>query len=162
MHRLHAVVISLLLAGAAVAGASAAFRTVSLGPTAAKPATVPERVVAARRAKLDRWSAQLEHARASRPPALPKVPRFAPVVVPTVPATQLAVRSASAPRPPARTEAAPPKQAVTYVQAPPKIQYVQPPAAPAQTTTTSHESEHESDQEDGGYAGGHDDGGEGD
>ena len=86
MHRLHAVVISLLLAGAAVAGASAAFRTVSLGPTAAKPATVPERVVAARRAKLDRWSAQLEHARASRPPALPKVPRFAPVVVPTVPA----------------------------------------------------------------------------
>jgi hypothetical protein len=159
MHRLHTTLIALLLSGCAVAGAAAAIRIVHLGARGSTPA--PERVgdsvVAARQAKLDTWQAQLAKARASRPPALPKVPTFAPVVVPAVPARQVAAAAPAAPEADASAVTAPKPatQAVTYVQPPPVVTYRQAPtqAAPAAQPTTEREDDHEGS---GGGTGGDD------
>jgi hypothetical protein len=125
MGRKHALAISALLAGCVGAGAAAAMKTVHLGAAAAKPPHVADAVIAAQQAKLDRYAATLEKARKARPPALPRVPHYAPVVIPAPQtARNLASAPASAPKP-----AAPPP--VKYVRPPPIVQTVQaPPQAP--------------------------------
>lgn len=162
MRKAHAFAISSVLALCAVTGAVAAMKTVHLGAAVAAPARAAPSVVASRRAKLDRWSASLRRARASRPPRLPSVPRFAPVPMPVAPVPasvpvvrKAAPRPAATPAPAATAAAAPP--AVTYVQPPPVIQYQQ---APSTTPGPSGESDDEGELDDSGHDGGGDDGGD--
>jgi len=166
LSRLHGFIVSLLLAGGITAGAFAATRTIHLGQAAAATPKVADSVVVSRRAQLDKFESSLRQAAAAKPPALPKLPRFAPVTIPTVPPPPPAPVQAAAPAPapqPAPAKPAAPKvkrvvklaaaapQAeppVEYVQPPPVIQYQQAPAQPA-APTGSHEDdsygEHEGD-----------------
>lgn len=80
----HAVLLSCLLAVAAVAATLAVLKTTSLGMQA-KPAAaaLSAEQVAARNAKLDRTEAALRRALRKKPPALPKLPaRHSPVAHP--------------------------------------------------------------------------------
>jgi hypothetical protein len=139
MRRAHVAAISCLLAGCVMAGVFAAMRTMRLGAASAGPRRVDARVIAARRAKLGKWSAALERARRSKPPKLPGVPSFPPVVIPTVPARARTVElSASRGEPAHQTQSATATTtAVKYVQPPPVVQYQQ---APASTTGESDEA----------------------
>jgi len=92
MSRRHALAISLLLAGCAVTGAAAALKTVHLGAAAASPPRVAAPLLAARRAKLDRFAASLARASRATPPPLPPVPTYAPVVIPAPPAARPAAK----------------------------------------------------------------------
>lgn len=144
MSRLHSTLIALVLGSAAFAGFFAAVHTVRLGQTtaASSQSTVAARELAARRAKLDRWSRSLEQARKKRPPALPRVPKFAPVQAPAAPSATPVAATAAA------TSASPP---VKYVQPPPVVEYRQ--AQPATTSTApaqSSWSDGGAEQEDGG------------
>src|SRR4051812_14437872 len=118
MTRIHSTLIALVIGAAATAGLYAATKTVHLGQTAAAP-SVSAHELAARRAKLGAWRRSLLAARAKRPPALPKLPHFPPVLARAVGSL-----------PPV---AAQPQ--VTYVQAPEVVRYEHAPPAP--TTTTS-------------------------
>lgn len=83
MSRLHSTLIALVLGSVAVAGVFAGVKTVRLGqkvPASTHP--VAARELAFRQARLDRWSRTLRAEQAKRPPALPKVPTFAPVSSP--------------------------------------------------------------------------------
>jgi hypothetical protein len=165
MRRTHALAMSLLLGAAVAAGAAASLRTVHLGAAAAAtPSAVPDKTVAARRAKLARWSVSLRKARAARPPALPAVPHYAPVAIPapvaeapssptTAPVRTVVVRRTR--RPATQTgKAADDQGQVTYVQPPPIVQYQQAPApAPAATTTTTAGSGEDESSDDGGSGG---------
>jgi hypothetical protein len=172
MRRTHALAMSLLLGAAVAAGAAASLRTVHLGAAAAAtPSAVPDKTVAARRAKLARWSVSLRKARAARPPALPAVPHYAPVAIPApvaaepssptaTPVRTVVVRRTS--RPATQTSKAADDQGqVTYVQPPPIVQYQQAPAPAATTTTTAWSGEDESSDGDRASPTGHDDGGSG-
>jgi hypothetical protein len=83
MSRLHSTLVAFVLGAAAATGLFAMVRTVRLGQTVAapKPALIT-RELAVRQAKLARWTRSLEQARAKHPPALPKIPKFAPVHIP--------------------------------------------------------------------------------
>lgn len=70
MKRRHALLTSLLLGLAVVAGALALTRTMALGQHAA----VGDAQIARRAAQLDRAEAQVRRLRAQRPPAVPAVP----------------------------------------------------------------------------------------
>ena len=130
MSRLHSTLVAFILGGAAAAGLFAAVNTVRLGQnvSAAKATPVAVRKIAARQAKLDRWSRSLQKARAKRPPALPRLPKFKPVQ-----------------SPPAAPAAAPPPAAA--VAAAPQVKYVRPTvvryrhaSSPKTSTTTSRSS----------------------
>ena len=177
MGRLQAISISILVGAVAAGGAAAAFRTVHLGQAtaaAAKPARLPSSVIAARRAKLATWSTSLERARAAKPPALPTLPAFPHVAMPAMPVLQAPVTAAAAAQkvrhvikhrvitlPPKQVvqpaPATTPEEQVTYVQAPPIVQYQQaaPAPAPAAGTTTTASAHHEDDSEDHGDHGDH-------
>ena len=70
MNRGHALIISLLIAAAVIAGVLALTRSPS--PAAA---SVPSGQIAARQAKLDAWQRQLEAALVKKPPKLPALPK---------------------------------------------------------------------------------------
>ena len=70
MKRRHALLTSLLLGLAVVAGALGLTRTMALGQHAA----VGDAQIAGRAAQLDRAEAQVRRLRAQRPPAVPAVP----------------------------------------------------------------------------------------
>ena len=70
MKRRHALLTSLLLGLAVVAGALALTRTMALGQHAA----VGDAQIARRAAQLDRAETQVRRLRAQRPPAVPTVP----------------------------------------------------------------------------------------
>lgn len=74
MSRRHTLVIALVLAAAAAAGALAAMRTVRLGTAASKP--VSQAAIARRTQALDRFQARLERAlaRATATAAAPAAP----------------------------------------------------------------------------------------
>ena len=143
MNRIHSTLIALVIGAAATAGLYAAVQTVRLGQKAPAPSVSP-RDLASRQAKLVAWSRSLHATLAKRPPALPKLPHFAPV--PTQPAP------APAPAP----SVAPTPAPVTYVQAPTVVKYKH--ATSATTTTTSSWSDDGSS--DDGSGGGSDDGGD--
>jgi hypothetical protein len=145
MRRKDAMAVAVLLAGVVVSGTQAAMRTIRLGAAAAAPGRVPDAVIAARRARLDRFSASLARTRGEHPPALPLVPHYAAVAVPVTPPVRA---PASASAPPAQSET----PAVRYVRAAPVVQTVQ---APPVTTTSSSSVGGDDD-------GGTDDGGGGD
>ena len=119
MNRIHSTLIAVLIGAAATAGLYAAAHTVRLGQKAPAP-SVSAHDLASRHAKLAAWGRSLDTARAKRPPALPKLPHFAPV------------RAAQAPSAIATT---PPP--VTYVQAPPVVKYEHAPPATAPTSSPS-------------------------
>ncbi len=83
MTRLHSTLVAFVLGAAATTGLFAMSRTIRLGQGAAvaQPALIA-RELASRQAKLAHWSHSLEQARAKHPPALPKIPKFAPVHIP--------------------------------------------------------------------------------
>jgi hypothetical protein len=144
MSRLHSTLIALLIGLAATAGLYAAVRTAQLGQKAPAP-SISARDVALRQAKLAAWSRSLHATLAKHPPALPKLPHFAPVATPP-----------PAPPPPAVATAQPP---VTYVQAPTVVKYQH---APAPTTTTSTTSWSDDGSGDDSSGDGGDDSGGGD
>jgi uncharacterized membrane protein YgcG len=173
MRRPHAIALSLLLGVGCAAGIAAATRTVHLGAAtaAATAPTVPRAVLASRRTKLEAWSVSLQKTRTARPPALPRLPRFAPVVVPTVSVRHPAGTAAAPtshivvhrivhhvvvrPTPPAAT------QPITYVQPPPIVQYAQPPATTTAASGTGSEGS-DDEQQQGGDPGDQASGGGGD
>jgi hypothetical protein len=138
MARIHSTLIAFVLGAAATAGLYAAVHTVRLGQQAAAP-SVSTRDVALRQAKLAAWRHSLDAALAKRPPALPKLPHFAPVPV--------------RPAPPPSVATAPPP--VTYVQAPTVVEYKRAPAAKT-TKSTKSWSDDGSSGDDGGDSGGGD------
>jgi hypothetical protein len=143
MSRLHSTFIALVLAAATATGLFAAVHSVRLGQkvSATHPTSVSARDIASRRAKLARWSRSLHRALAKRPPALPKLPKFAPVQVPQAPTPATAPAAAATP-------AAPP---VTYVRPKPVVTYRHA-ATPTTSTTTTWSDDGGSD--DGGGGGG--------
>ncbi len=72
MHKLHLLLVALLLAGAAVLGAVAVTRTTGLGSTGRR---ANDRYVAARAAQLATAERKLREALARRPPPLPPLPK---------------------------------------------------------------------------------------
>jgi hypothetical protein len=144
MSRIHSTLIALLIGAAATAGCYAAVRTAQLGQKAPAPSVSPQ-VVASRQAKLVAWRHSLDATRAKRPPALPKLPHFAPVRAQPAPAPWVAT--------------APPP--VTYAQAPTVVKYEHSPAPTTTTSTTSwtdddsgDDSGDDSSGDDGGSGGG--------
>jgi hypothetical protein len=95
MTRLHSTLVAFVLGAAAATGLFALSRTIRLGQgaAAAQPALIA-RELATRQAKLAHWSHSLALARAKHPPALPKIPKFAPVHIP--PAAPAAAPAAAA------------------------------------------------------------------
>ena len=148
MNRIHSTLIALVIGAAATAGLYAAVQTVRLGQKAPAPSMSP-RVLASRQAKLVAWSRSLHATLAKRPPALPKLPHFAPVPTQPAPAPAPAPSVAPAPAP------------VTYVQAPTVVKYKHATAAPTTTTTSSWSDDGSGDDGsgDGGGDGGGDSGG---
>lgn len=142
MPRLHSTLIALVLGGAAAAGLFALVKTVQLGQTAAAAprVTVSAHELSARRAKLARWSHALERARAKRPPALPKLPKFAPI--PTPP-----------PAPAAPVSAAPAAASVTYTRPATVVEYRHA-AKPAASAQSQGDDQYEQEGESGGDGGG--------
>lgn len=135
MSRLHSTLVALVLGAAAAGGLFATVRTVRLGQKTAAPQPLPiTRELASKQAKLARWSRTLERARATHPPALPKLPKFAPVRTPPAPAVPV-------------TAAAPP---VRYVRAQPVVKYRH--AAKPHTSTGSSQpaSSDDGTSDDGG------------
>ena len=141
MSRLHSTVTALVIGAAVVAGVFAAVQTVRLGQSvaAASPASTPGGAIASGRAKLARWSHSLHAALARKPPALPRLPHYAPVAVPAPAAPGTAVAQAGAPRQPR----------VEYVQPPPVVQYRQA-TTPTSTTASTTSSWEDDASEDGG------------
>lgn len=94
--RTHGLTLSLLLGTASVAGAYAVMGTAHLGAAATKPEVATNRAIAKRAKQLDAWEASLQKSLASRPPALPAVPRYARVAIvgPSRPAALPAVAAA--------------------------------------------------------------------
>lgn len=152
MSRLHSTLVAFVLGAAAATGLFATVRTLRLGQTAAAPQTaLIARELAARQAKLTRWNHSLEQARAKHPPALPKIPKFAPVHIPRAPAA-----------PPAAPVAAATPQ-VTYVRPRAVVKYQHASTShPSHTSTGSSQPSSSSgdDRSDDGEGGG--DGGGGD
>ena len=85
MTRTSGLAISLLAGGAVAVGAYAVLTRAHLGLQASQQARIASSVVAARNANLNRYAATLERALAQRPPRLPGVPHYKPVVIPKVP-----------------------------------------------------------------------------
>lgn len=114
MSRLHSTLVALVIGAAACTGLFAMVRTVRLGQTVAatKPALIV-RKLAARERKLAHWSRNLQLARAKHPPALPKIPKFAPVSIPTAPAPAAAPVAAATPQ----VQYVRPRAVVTYKRA---------------------------------------------
>jgi hypothetical protein len=134
MSRLHSTIVAFVLGAAAASGLLAVGRTVRLGQRAAAvQPTLIARELASRRAKLDHWSRNLEQAKAKHPPALPKIPKFAPVHIP--PAPPAAAPAAAAPQ-------------VTYVQPPTVVKYRH--AAPHTSTGSSKSSSSDDGRSDDG------------
>jgi len=71
MNRMHALIVSLAVGAAAIAGVFALGHTLSLGNQAH---ATTDRQVAQRTAQLDRYEATLHKALAQKPPKLPPVP----------------------------------------------------------------------------------------
>jgi len=138
MSRIHSTLIALLVGAAAAVGLSAAIHTVQLGQKAVAAPSISVHDLSARKAKLAAWHHSLHATLAKRPPALPKLPHFAPVAAPQAP-------------PPSVATAQP---QVTYVHAPTVVQYKHAPAAT--TTTTSWSDDGSGDGGGGGDSGGGD------
>jgi hypothetical protein len=75
--RTHGIALAALLGAASVAGAYATITTAKLGDSETKPEVVASAEIAKRRARLDEWEASLRKALATKPPALPAIPRYA-------------------------------------------------------------------------------------
>jgi hypothetical protein len=152
MARKHAFILAIALGLAATVGAVAAVNTAQLGKPQAKASTVATQNVALRKRTtlLDRQEAALKKALTKHPPKLPRVPKFAPVAMPSAPAP---VQVAAAPT------AAPPAAAAPA--APQRIEYRR--AAPVVVVKhRSHDDEGEGDGDHGDdheHSGGGDDGG---
>jgi hypothetical protein len=75
--RTHGIALAALLGAASVAGAYSTITTAKLGDSETKPEVVASAEIAKRRARLDEWEASLRKALATKPPALPAIPRYA-------------------------------------------------------------------------------------
>lgn len=85
MRSTHRITLAVALAVSAVAGTAAASQTVHLGADAKEAPPISAKVLAAQKAKLAAADRSIDTALAARPPALPKVPEFAPLGEPRVP-----------------------------------------------------------------------------
>lgn len=155
MSRKHSLVISVLLGACVVTGASAALKTTHLGQASQKADLTPTSVIEARQAKLDLYEASLQKALRAKTPALPAVPRFAPVSMPVVASAPVAATApTTAPDPtvtsPPPTTTTPP---ATPAQPAPVIQYAQPTVP---TTGQGSDDEHKGDDSGGGGSEGSD------
>jgi hypothetical protein len=104
----HRTIIAVILGLAIVAGLFGLTRTLDLGAATTPSATASPAALAKSSHRLDRVEATLRHARASRPPALPTIPKY----------------PASAPAPTSVVNSAPAQpavQRVTYVRPPPHV-----------------------------------------
>jgi hypothetical protein len=140
MTRIHSTLIALVLGAAAAAGLYAAVHTVRLGQKT-PASSVSRHDLAARQAKLSAWGRSLEVALRKRPPALPKLPHFAPVA----PRQLVAPQTVATAQPP-----------VTYVHAPTVVRYEHAPAPTTTTTATAGTDDEPSDDssDDTGDSGG--------
>ncbi len=77
--RAHGLVLALLLGAATATGAYALIATAHLGDGETKPEAVSSRQIEQRAKKLDAWEASLLKTMKARPPALPRLNRYAAV-----------------------------------------------------------------------------------
>ena len=136
MSRIHSTFIAFVIGAVATAGLYAAVHTVRLGQKVPAP-IVSAHDLASRHAKLAAWRHSLDVALAKRPPALPKLPHFAPVPAPQAPSVSVAT--------------GPPP--VTYVQAPTIVKYTHAPATTPPPTSSSDDSGDDGSGDDGGDPG---------
>jgi hypothetical protein len=132
MSRIHSTLIALVLGTAATVGLYAGVHTVRLGQKALAP-SVSARDLAA-------WGHSLHATLAKHPPALPKLPHYAPVRAQQAPPPSVAIAQPHG----------------TYVHAPTVVQYKQTAAPPTTTTTGSWSDDGSGDGSDGGDSGGGD------
>lgn len=145
MSRLHSTFVALVLAAVAAAGLFAAVKTVRLGQrVSAQTPAHATRDLASRQAKLTRWSESLHKQLAKRPPALPKLPTYAPVQAPPATAASPSATRVAAASPP-----------VKYVRPKPVVKYRH---ASAPTTTTTSTQPSWSDDDGSDDSGSSDDG----
>lgn len=153
MSRLHSTLIALVLGSVAAGGLFAGVKTVRLGQKVSTPThPVAAHELAFRQAKLDRWSRSLHAQRAKRPPALPTVPKFAPVATPHAGAPAASTAAASSVAPQVRYVR--PKPVVEYQRAAGKSPATATPAQQAWSDDGTTEGSDSSD--DGGSTGGDD------
>ena len=146
MSRKHSLVISVLLGACVVTGASAALKTTHLGQAGKKADLTPTSVIEARRAKLDLYEASLQKALRAKTPALPAVPRFAPVSLPVVASAPVAATAPTTAPDPTVTSPPPTTTPAAPAQPAPVIQYAQPTVP---TTGQGGDDEHEGDDSGG-------------
>ncbi len=97
MKRRHAVVVSLLLGVAIVAGGLAVLRTAGVGSTGQTAAVASDQLVAQQKAALDTYEASLKKALAEKPPKLPALAKASKVTPASVPAPKVVYVRAQAP-----------------------------------------------------------------
>lgn len=85
MRSTHRITLAVALAVSAAAGTAAATQTVHLGADATEAPMLSASQLASQKAKLAAADRSIDSALAARPPALPKVPKFAPLGEPSVP-----------------------------------------------------------------------------
>ena len=86
--RVRAAILSLVLGGAAAFAVHSALDRIDLGPDA-QVVRASNASLAAQDAKLDTAQSDLAAALEERPPALPPIPDYPPVVIPRIPAPQV-------------------------------------------------------------------------
>ena len=118
MGRPHAFAVSVLLAAAGVAGAYATTRTLHLGESAKATTAIPDKVIKQRAKKLDGWGKSLKQARAQKPPKLPGVPEFAPVLIPVATPVAFKIATPKKHRPADKPKLAKPAPPVIELPAP--------------------------------------------
>ena len=155
MSRLHSTLIALVLGSVAAGGLFAGVKTVRLGQkVSTQTHPVAARELAFRQAKLDRWSRSLRAQRAKRPPALPDVPKFAPVATPHAGAPAASPAASAASSGAAQVRYVRPKPVVEYQRAAGTSPATATPSQQARSDDSKTEGSDSSD--DGGSTGGDD------
>lgn len=135
MTRTSGLAISLLAGGAVAVGAYSGLTRAHLGLQPSPQARAARSVVAARDANLNRYAATLDSALARRPPRLPGVPHYKPVVIPKVP--RLVIPSARMTTPSASQTVLIDQRATHVPVAPHTANTTTPPPRPAVSTSTT-------------------------
>lgn len=141
--RVYAFIVSLVVSAIAVLGAYSSASALELGLAKSKPAAVP--ALAARARKLDAYEQSLRRSLASKPPALPDVPRYPAVAIPVVPTLSSLVQSQES-NEATESSATRRRVKVTYVRPAPIVQVVQAANKP-QTTGSPGDDDVEDDAE---------------
>ena len=135
MKRAHAFLAAGVIGVAAATGTVAVTRTTDAQVSAGRPVQLPSAEVVRRQRALDRLERQIKAALRARTPALPKLPHYAPVAVPTEPPRSREVPAVA--RPAAPTPVAPVAVSAPSIPPPAPAAVIAAPPAPVAAPTPS-------------------------